>query len=31
MAVDPALLASLEAAVGTPHVVTDPEQLRVYD
>jgi glycolate oxidase len=31
MALDPALLASLAAAVGPAHVVTDPEQLRVYD
>ncbi len=31
MSLPPALVAELEAAVGTAHVITEPEQLRIYD
>ncbi len=31
MSLPPAVVAALEAAVGPEHVLTDPEQLRVYD
>lgn len=31
MSADPSLVAALQAAVGPPYVITDPDQLRVYD